>query len=114
MAIAHNVFFTLHDRSEAARARLIQACRTHLTNHPGIVFFACGVLADDLRREVNDLGFDVGLHIVFADKRATTPTRRRRLTCDSSPKTRPVGNKCAFSIPLWSRVRRRPDASLSL
>jgi len=70
MALAHNVFFSLHDRSEAARARLLQACRTHLTNHPGILFFACGVLADDLRREVNDLGFDVGLHIVFSDKRA--------------------------------------------
>ena len=70
MALAHNVFFSLHDSSEASRARLMQACRTHLTNHPGILFFACGVLADDLRREVNDLGFDVGLHIVFTDKRA--------------------------------------------
>jgi hypothetical protein len=70
MMLAHNVYFSLHDHSEASRARLIQACRRHLTNHPGIFFFACGVLADDLRREVNDLGFDVGLHIVFTDKRA--------------------------------------------
>ncbi len=68
MALAHNVFFSLHDHSEASRARLIHACRTYLTNHPGILFFACGVLADDLRREVNDLAFDVGLHIVFTDK----------------------------------------------
>jgi Stress responsive A/B Barrel Domain len=70
MLLAHNVYFSLHDHSEASRARLLQACRTHLTAHPGILFFACGVLADDLRREVNDLGFDVGLHIVFTDKRA--------------------------------------------
>ena len=70
MPLAHNVFFTLHDHSEAARTRLIQSCRTYLTNHPGILFFACGVLVDDLRRDVNDLGFDVGLHVVFTDKRA--------------------------------------------
>ncbi len=68
--LAHNVFFSLHDRSEAARARLIEACRTHLAPHAGIVFFACGELAADLRREVNDLDFDVGLHVVFADKAA--------------------------------------------
>jgi hypothetical protein len=70
MVLAHNVFFSLHDRSEAARARLIQACRTHLTAHPGILFFACGELAADLRRDVNDIGFDVALHIVFTDKPA--------------------------------------------
>jgi quinol monooxygenase YgiN len=70
MVLAHNVFFTLHDHSEAARARLIQACRTHLTAHPGILFFACGKLAADLRRDVNDTDFDVALHIVFTDKGA--------------------------------------------
>jgi hypothetical protein len=68
--LAHNVFFALHDRSEAARTRLLGACRKYLAPHPGIVFFACGVLADELRRDVNDRAFDVALHIVFADQAA--------------------------------------------
>jgi hypothetical protein len=68
--LAHNVFFALHDRSEAARRRLIEACRKHLAPHDGVVFFGCGVLAEELRREVNDRAFDVALHIVFADQAA--------------------------------------------
>jgi hypothetical protein len=70
MALAHNVYFSLHDHSEGARARLIQACRTHLTAHPGILFFACGELVADLRREVNDTDFDVALHVVFLNRAA--------------------------------------------
>lgn len=80
--LAHNVFFTLHDRSEAARDRLIRSCQKHLATHAGVVFFACGGLAADLRRDVNDLGFDVALHVVFADRAAhdayqTTPAHLR-------------------------------------
>jgi hypothetical protein len=66
--LAHNVFFALHDASEVAQAALVQACRKYLTNHPGIVFFACGTRATALQRPVNDLEFDVGLHIVFQTK----------------------------------------------
>ncbi len=68
--LAHNVFFSLHDRSATARHRLLDACHKYLAPHPGIVFFACGVLADELRREVNDRDFDVALHIVFTDQAA--------------------------------------------
>jgi hypothetical protein len=68
--LAHNVFFALHDRSEAARQRLIHACQTHLAPHAGIVFFGCGVLAEELKREVNDRDFDVALHIIFVDQAA--------------------------------------------
>jgi hypothetical protein len=68
--LAHNVYFALHDRSPAARERLLEACRKYLAPHPGVVFFACGVLAEELNREVNDRAFDVGLHIVFADQAA--------------------------------------------
>jgi Stress responsive A/B Barrel Domain len=68
--LAHNVYFALNDRSDASRQRLLGACRTHLAPHPGIVFFGCGVLADELRREVNDRDFDVALHIVFVDQAA--------------------------------------------
>jgi hypothetical protein len=66
--LSHDVYFTLHDRSEAARAALVTACQTYLTGHPGTVFFACGTLCDELRREVNDLDFDVALHLVFDSK----------------------------------------------
>jgi hypothetical protein len=80
--LAHNVFFSLQDASPEARQRLVDSCRALLAPHPGIVFFACGPLADELRREVNDLDFDVGLHIVFLDQAAhdayqTTPDHLR-------------------------------------
>jgi hypothetical protein len=65
--LAHNVYFTLAEKSEAHRNQLIAGCKKYLTDHPGTVFFACGVLAEELNREVNDRDFDVGLHIVFAD-----------------------------------------------
>jgi hypothetical protein len=68
--LVHNVYFSLHDRSTAAKWKLIQACRKYLAGHPGIVFFACGVLAEELKREVNDREFDVGLHIAFKDQAA--------------------------------------------
>ena len=68
--LAHNVYFKLHDSSDAARHKLVEACKKYLTPHPGIVFFACGVLAKDLQRDVNDRDFDVALHIVFKDKAA--------------------------------------------
>ncbi|MDB5352218.1 MAG: Stress responsive Barrel Domain-containing protein [Planctomycetota bacterium] len=63
--LAHNVFFSLKDKSPAARAKLVAACKTYLVKHPGIVFFACGTLAEELARPVNDHDFDVSLHVVF-------------------------------------------------
>ena len=68
--LAHNVYFALNDSSDAARAKLIQACHKYLATHSGIVFYAAGVLAVELSREVNDKDFDVGLHVVFADQAA--------------------------------------------
>jgi hypothetical protein len=68
--LAHNVFFALKDNSPAAAQQLVAACKKYLTAHPGIVFFACGTLAKELNREVNDRDFDVGLHIVFQDQAA--------------------------------------------
>ncbi len=63
--IAHNVFFKLHDGSEAGRAKLLDACRKYLTGHPGVVSFACGIVEPDLARPVNDRDFDVSLHLIF-------------------------------------------------
>ena len=68
--LAHNVFFTLIDKSPAAVRKLIDACKKYLTVQPGIVHFACGRLEPELDREVNDRGFDVGLHIVFVNRAA--------------------------------------------
>jgi len=68
--IAHNVYISLNDNSTAARQSLLDACQKYLSNHPGIVSFACGTRAADHVRAVNDLDFDVGLHIVFEDKAA--------------------------------------------
>ena len=65
--LVHNVYFLLLDRSAEARQRLVDACRHHLPGHDGIVFFACGVLAESLVRDVNDRDWDVGLHIIFRD-----------------------------------------------
>jgi len=66
--LAHNVFFSLKDPSEPAKQRLLDACKKYLTPHEGIVFFACGTMAPDLNRPVNDRDFDVALHIVFRTK----------------------------------------------
>jgi hypothetical protein len=68
--LVHNVYFSLIDRSAQAKQQLVDACRKHLPGHPGIVFFGCGVLAEELKREVNDRDWDVGLHIVFSDQAA--------------------------------------------
>jgi hypothetical protein len=63
--VAHNVYFTLKDNSPDAKRKLVEACKTYLTKHPGTVFFAAGTLAEELKRPVNDRDFDVGLHLVF-------------------------------------------------
>jgi hypothetical protein len=68
--LAHNVYFALTDNSTAARTRLIEACKKYLSKHPGTVFFAVGPRATELSRPVNDLEFDVGLHIIFQNQAA--------------------------------------------
>jgi hypothetical protein len=67
--LAHIVFFTLNDSTPAHRRKLVELCKTHLTNHPGEVYFSVGTLAD-LSREVNDREFDVALHVVFESRAA--------------------------------------------
>ena len=65
--LSHDVYFTLKDNSPEAKKKLVVACKKYLTAHEGEVFFAAGPLAESLKREVNDLQFDVALHIVFKD-----------------------------------------------
>lgn len=68
--LAHNVYFALKDNSAESKKKLVDACKKHLTEHPGEVFFAAGTRAEALNREVNDRDFDVALHIVFKDQAA--------------------------------------------
>ena len=65
MRLAHNVFFKLKDNAPARTDALVAACQKYLNVQPGIVFFAAGTLCRELKRDVNDLDWDVGLHLVF-------------------------------------------------
>jgi hypothetical protein len=69
-SLAHTVLFTLNDRSEDAKQRLVADCRKYLSSHPGTVFFAAGTLAEDIQWSISDRDFDVALHLVFRDKAA--------------------------------------------
>jgi Stress responsive A/B Barrel Domain len=93
--LAHNVFFTLKDRTPANVEALVAACHKYLNVQPGIAFFAAGPLVSELTREVNDRDWDVGLHMVFESKAAhdsyqTDPTHIRFID----------ENK-----PTWAKVR---------
>jgi hypothetical protein len=68
--LAHMVFFTLQDRSDANRKRLVEACKRFLDGHKGVAYFSVGTLNQELKREVNDRDYDVALHLVFESKAA--------------------------------------------
>ena len=68
--LAHTVFFKLKDSTADAKVRLVAACEQYLSGHDGGVFFAAGVLAEEMNRDVNDQEFDVALLVVFRDKAA--------------------------------------------
>jgi hypothetical protein len=68
--LAHDVFFTLHERTDPAREKLVAACEKYLADHEGVVYFAVGTVADELDRPVNDRDWDVALHIYFRDRAA--------------------------------------------
>ncbi len=38
--LAHSVFFSLNDNSEAAIRAMVGACKKYLSDHPGVAFFA--------------------------------------------------------------------------
>ena len=65
-SLAHTVFFTLKDRTDATRDTLLQACHKYLSDHPGTVYFSAGPRATAYQRPVNDTKFDVALVLVFA------------------------------------------------
>ncbi len=67
---AHNVYFELRDSSPAAQDRLIAACYDKLGGIECVDFLAAGPRDRELQRDVNDQGFDVALHVFFADRAA--------------------------------------------
>ena len=75
--IAHHVFFTLKDRSDASVQNLLSECNKYLNGHDGLIDFSVGVREKDLDREVNG-DFDVSLHMVFADR----PSQDAYQICD--------------------------------
>ena len=68
--LAHNVFFKLKDSTPAKIDEMVNACRKYLNVQPGILFFAAGPIDATLAREVNDVDWHVGLHLVFIDRPA--------------------------------------------
>ena len=64
-SLAHLLFFTLKDPSEAACESLLAACRKYLTDHPGMVHFSAGRRAEHYVRPVNDSEFHVAVVLVF-------------------------------------------------
>jgi hypothetical protein len=67
--IAHNVFFTLHDNSNATVQAMVDDCHTYLAPLPGIVFYAAGTCSD-VDRSSSDREYDAALHIMFRDRAA--------------------------------------------
>ena len=69
-AVGHMVFFELKEGTKEAKEKLVAACKEHLSGHEGTLYFSAGTIAEDLRRDVNDLDFHVALHLVFDSKQA--------------------------------------------
>jgi hypothetical protein len=68
--VVHDVYFSLNDNSAEAKQKLVYACKKYLSKHEGTLFFAAGTRAEELKRDINDRDFDVGLHIVFKNMAA--------------------------------------------
>lgn len=68
--LTHAVFFELKNDDAASIQALVDACYEYLAPHDGIVYFSAGARHLDYQREVNDLGFDVALTIVFENTAA--------------------------------------------
>ncbi len=65
MQLAHVVFFTLTDASDAKVKELIAGCHKYLDDHPGVIYFSAGTLNPELKRPVNDHDYHVAIHVIF-------------------------------------------------
>jgi hypothetical protein len=46
---------------------MVGECYQYLEGHDGMMSFSAGTRATECERDVNDLQFDVSLHVVFSD-----------------------------------------------
>lgn len=68
--LAHMVYFSLAEPSEATAQQLVAGCKEYLKGHEGTVYFSVGTRGKEFARDVNDQAYDVALHLVFRDKAA--------------------------------------------
>ena len=68
--VVHDVYFALTDDSPEATAELVDACHAYLADLPGVVRFAAGTREAERAGPVNDVDFDVSLHVWFEDAAA--------------------------------------------
>ena len=92
--VAHMVYFSLHDASPEARARLIASAHELLSNHDGVLHFSVGTLAQTLQRPVNVRDFEVSLHVIFehlaAHDRYQSDPRHLRFMAENRPNWKAV------------------------
>ena len=91
--LAHSVYFSLKDNSEAMKQQFLAAGQKYLTCHPGVVFYAAGILAADCQRPLNDRDFDVVLHVVFENKAAHDVYQKAERHLKFIEETKPNWNK---------------------
>jgi hypothetical protein len=68
--LAHSVFFTLKDSSDAKIQQLVDDAYQYLTTGEGLVCVHAGARIPDLDREVNDDQFHVALIVIFESRQA--------------------------------------------
>jgi Stress responsive A/B Barrel Domain len=69
--VIHSVYYSLKDNSVEAKKKLLDSCKGYLSRQPEVVYFAAGMMGEDLKRTVNqDRDFDVALYMVFKNKAA--------------------------------------------
>ena len=66
--LAHSVFFTLKDTSDAAVEALVDDCYSYLKDHPGVIYFSAGRIVAEHNRDVNVTDFQAGFTVVFTNK----------------------------------------------
>ena len=100
--LVHMVYFTLLDRSPAARQQLLDSGHKYLSDHPGVLYFSIGTRVADLARAVNDQEFDVSLNVVFQSRQAHDDYQ-------ASPRHLAF---VAENKPTWAKVRVFDSVSL--
>ncbi len=103
--LVHMVYFTLQDRSPAARQRLVDSGHKYLSDHPGVLYFSIGTRVADLTREVNDQEFDVSLNVVFQSRQAHDDYQASPRHLAFVAENNPPGPKCGFSTPIFNSKR---------